>query len=79
MEAAVCFIAASCAGLQDRLDLAPEAIEGDIHDLALVAGAGVADHHLEHEAVDLGLGQRVGSLLLDRVLRGQDEKRLVET
>ncbi len=29
----------------------------------------------EHEAVQLRLGQRVGSLLLDRVLRGQHQKR----
>ena len=71
-------MSASCAGLEHRLNLAPQAIEGDIHDLALVARAGIADHHLEHEAVDLGFGQRIGSLLLDRVLRGQDEKRLVE-
>ena len=65
--------------IEDRLDLAPQAIQGDIHDLALVARAGIADHHLEHEAVNLSFGQRVGSLLLDRVLRGQDEKRLVES
>jgi hypothetical protein len=31
---------------------------------------------VEHEAVELGLGQRVGALLLDRVLRGEHEERL---
>ena len=35
----------------------------------------VADHQLEHEAVDLRLGQRVGAFLLDGVLRGQHEER----
>ena len=32
--------------------------------------------HLEHEAVDLRLGQRIRALLLDRVLRGEDDERL---
>ena len=31
---------------------------------------------LEHEAVELGLGELVGALLLDRVLRGEDEERI---
>ena len=30
----------------------------------------------EHEAVELGLGQRIGAFLLDRVLRGDDEERI---
>ena len=34
------------------------------------------DLGLEHETVDLRLGQRVGSLLLQGVLRGQHEERL---
>ena len=38
--------------------------------------ARIADHDLEHEPVDLRLGQRIGALLLDRVLRGQHEERL---
>ena len=36
----------------------------------------VADADLEHEAVELGFGQRIGAFLLDRVLRGQDEEGL---
>jgi hypothetical protein len=36
----------------------------------------IADDDLEHEAVELGLGQRVGALLLDRVLRREDEEGL---
>ena len=54
-----------------------------------VAGGGSGDHHLfflggiinlnqEHEAVELCLGQWVGALLLDRVLRGQHEERRLQ-
>ena len=39
---------------------------------------GVVDVDVEHEAVELGLGQRVGALLLDGVLRGEHEERQVE-
>jgi hypothetical protein len=35
----------------------------------------IADAELEHEAVDLRLRQRIGALLLDRVLRGEHEER----
>ena len=45
-------------------------------DLRLLGRDRVADHDLEHEPVDLGLGQRVGALGLDRVLGGQDDERL---
>ena len=38
----------------------------------------VVDRHVEHEAVELGLGQRVGAFHLDGVLRGEDEERLVQ-
>ena len=31
--------------------------------------------HFEHEAVELGFGQRIGALLLDRVLGGQHQER----
>ena len=37
---------------------------------------GIVDEDVEHEAVELGLGQRIGAFLLDRVLRGQHEERL---
>ena len=36
----------------------------------------VSDHDLEHEPVDLRLGQRVGAFGLDRVLRRHHEERL---
>jgi hypothetical protein len=37
-------------------------------------GVRVVDHELEHEAVDLRLGERVSALGLDRVLRGHHEE-----
>src|SRR4051794_26727273 len=48
--------------------------ERALDDGDLVAVVRVADHELEHEAVDLRLGQRVGALGLDRVLRRQHEE-----
>ncbi len=38
----------------------------------------IADQDVEHEAVKLRFGQRIGPFLLDRVLRGQDEERIRE-
>ena len=40
------------------------------------AGGRIVDLDVEHEAVELGLGQRIGAFLLDRVLRGDREERL---
>ena len=45
-------------------------------DLELLLEARVLDEDLEHEAVQLGFGQRIGAFLLDRVLRGQHEERV---
>ena len=47
-----------------------------LHDLELFLLVRVVDEDVEHEAVELGLGQRIGAFLLDRVLRGQHEERL---
>ena len=47
-------------------------------DLELFVEARVLHEHLEHEAVLLRFGQRVGAFLLDRVLRGQHEERVGE-
>jgi hypothetical protein len=44
-------------------------------DRGLLAVGRVVDDQLEHEPVDLGLGQRVRALGLDRVLRGEHEER----
>ena len=45
-------------------------------DRLLDRGARVAHVQLEQEAIELRLGQRVGALRFDRVLRGDDEERL---
>ena len=44
--------------------------------LLLLLRARVADRQLEQEAVELRLGQRVGALVLDRVLGGDDDERV---
>ena len=44
--------------------------------LLLLLGGRVADLELEQEAVELGLRQRVGALVLDRVLGGDDDERV---
>src|SRR4051812_15243782 len=44
----------------------------------LLGGARVAELEPDHEAVDLRLGERVGALVLDRVLRREDEERAGE-
>ena len=49
--------------------------ERALDDGGLLGGARVADDDLHHEPVDLGLGQRVGALGLDRVLGRHDEER----
>ena len=43
-----------------------------LQNLALVGLGGVGDTNLEQETVELRLGQRVGALEIDRVLRGED-------
>ena len=47
----------------------------DFHLLVLLR---VIDEDVVHEAVELGLGERIGPLVLDGVLRGQDEERLAQ-
>ena len=49
-----------------------------VDDPPLLVARGIADVDREHEAVELGLGQRIGAFLLDRVLRGHDEERRLE-
>ena len=49
-----------------------------LDDRHLVVLGQVIDDHVEHEAVELRLGQRIGAFHLDRVLRGQDEERLFQ-
>src|SRR6185437_7121573 len=45
-------------------------------DFLLLVPRRIADVQLEHEAIDLSLGQRIGTLLLDGILRREHEKRL---
>ena len=52
----------------------PESIRSQ--HLGLLGGRRVVEDVLEHEAVHLRLGQRVGALLLDGVLGGEDEERV---
>ena len=44
--------------------------------LLLLRGVRVAHRQLEQEPVELRLGQRVGALVLHRVLRGDDDERI---
>ena len=48
------------------------------HDLLLGVARRIPDAHLQHESVELGLGEGIGALLLDRVLGGEHEERLAE-
>ena len=50
----------------------------EIEDGALGLGAGEDQGDVEEEAVELGLGQREGALVLDRVLGGDDHERVGE-
>ena len=47
-------------------------------DLHLVVLREVVHHDVEHEAIELRLGQRIGAFLLDRVLRREHEERPLE-
>ena len=47
-----------------------------LDDHELLRRARIVDQHLEHEAVDLRLRQRVGAFRLDRVLRRHHEERV---
>ena len=60
----------------DRLDLFVDEGGRSSGDLELLVEARVANEDLEHEAVLLRLGQRIGAFLLDGVLRRQDEERI---
>ncbi len=51
---------------------------GGADDLDLLVLGWVLDDDVEHEAVELGLGQGIGALELDGVLRGEDEEGLLQ-
>ena len=60
--------------VDDGVDLRQRAGGYALDDLSLLGALGVVDDDLEHEAVDLGLGQGVCALLFDGVLGRQDEE-----
>ena len=60
---------------RERLAQVRRGDELALHDGQLLVVLRVVDQDLEHEAVDLGLRQRVGALGLDRVLGRHDEER----
>jgi hypothetical protein len=61
-----------------RLNVGRVARRGAIENRLQFVARRVVDHQLEQEAIELGLGQRVGALLLDGILRGQDEERFFQ-
>jgi len=61
-------------GQDFRVDVAAGAVE-DFREPVVI---GEGDQELEKEAVKLRLRQRIGAVLLDRVLGGEDEKRGVQ-
>ena len=48
----------------------------EAEDFAFIVVVGVADEDVQKETVHLRLGQRIGALLLDGILRGQHEKEI---
>ena len=64
------------AGHRVQLNLLAGAGHPPAEHVGLVAAAQVAEPQPHQEPVELGLGQLVGALVLDRVVRGQDDERL---
>ena len=64
------------ARIADRVDRHRRAAGRPIDDRVIVRLARVADDQLEQEAIELRLGQRVGALLIDGILRRHHAERL---
>ena len=64
------------AGRQHRLDAVDQRAGGAAGDFDLFLERRIADEDLEHEAILLRFGKRIGPFLLDRILRGQHEERI---
>ena len=75
---AACAATSSCADddLPQRLDRVDALLRIEHGDLVLRFG--IAQPHAQQEAIELRFGQREGAFVLDRVLRGHHQKRLVE-
>ena len=61
-------------GVDHRADLHLVLAGAAPDDLQLLFLTGVAHEHLHHKPVELGLGERVGALLLQRILRREHEE-----
>ena len=66
------------SGFENRLHLVGGCAGGAGENLAQFVGLGRTHHDLEQKAIHLRLGQRIGALELDRILRRQHEERRVE-
>jgi len=64
--------------IQHRVDLGRRAAGGRLGNRQLFLVAGVVHDDLEHEAVELRLGQGIRPLLLDGVLGAQDQEGLLQ-
>ena len=63
---------------EDRLQFGVAVDGRGLDDLVLFRFARIVDKDIEHEPVELRLGQRIRALLFDRVLRREHEERKVE-
>ncbi len=61
-----------------QLDLVGTPVEPPLEHLPLVVRRRVAEARPQHEAVELRLRERIGALVLDRVLGREDEERRLE-
>ena len=64
--------------VEHRLERAARGAGGLLDDRLFLRPAGIPDAKLEHEPVELRLGQGIGALLLDRVLGRQHEEGIGE-
>ena len=67
----------SAGGVEHRrqLDLVGAPLQPPAQHLGLALAVGIADADPQQEAVELGLGERIGALVLDRVLRREHDER----
>src|SRR5262245_35145666 len=64
--------------VEDRIDLRIVSGSGPVKYFFQLGAAGVLHQELVEEPIKLRFRQRIGSLLLERVLRGHDEKGWLE-